>query len=207
MNGRAIVRAANLRPSPRRFALLLGFGLLIAGAALVGDGVYIKAKASLAQALLERAWRRALVGAPAPKPWPWADVAPVARLEWPDRGRDLIVLSGVSGEAMAFGPGLMEGLAPLGAPGLSVIAAHRDTHFRFLETVAPGDAFTVRLPDGRALRYAIVEERIVRADRSGLATDAGQSILALTTCYPFGASSRGPLRYVALARLTNAEEP
>jgi len=39
------------------------------GLGLIGQGVYIKAKATLAQVLLEQAWGRALAGEISPKAW------------------------------------------------------------------------------------------------------------------------------------------
>ncbi len=213
---------ASRRLSPRRLA---GFGIailmLLVGAASLGDGVYIKAKAGVAQVLLERAWVKTLsVGANANsqqkrrvKPWPWADVWPVAKISVPGLGRQAIVLSGVSGQAMAFGPGLMDGLSNPGEPGLSVIAAHRDTHFRFLEEIDIGERVDVTNAGGELTSYEIIETRIVDARRSGLDprdflddgvqwsdNEKPTSTLALVTCYPFNATKRGPLRFVALAR-------
>jgi sortase A len=54
----------------------------------------------------------------------------------PRLGVDEIVLSGGSGEAMAFGPSLIPGSGRLGERGTAVFAAHRDTHFAFLGTCA-----------------------------------------------------------------------
>ena len=129
-------------------------------------------------------------------------MSPVARLTAPD-GEGAIVLSGVSGEAMAFGPGHMTGTPYPGEPGLSVLAAHRDTHFRFLKDVKIGDRVRVETDDGRSLDFEIVETRIVQAAASGLEPDGAAPQLALTTCYPFDAVRRGPMRFVAIADLVS----
>jgi sortase A len=76
-----------------------------------GAAAYIHAKALLAQALLARAWDRTLAGERAVRPWPWADMHPIARLRAPAHGRDLIVLDGASGQALAFGPAHIVGTA------------------------------------------------------------------------------------------------
>ena len=68
------------------------------------------------------------------RPWPWADITPVAVLEVPRLGERSIVLEGASGQAMAFGPGHMINTPPIGARGTAVVAAHRDTQFRYLRT-------------------------------------------------------------------------
>jgi sortase A len=85
----------------KRSKLLVGAVALLAVIGLweLGHGVWIHAKAQLAQILLQRAWERTLRGEAAAKPWPWADTWPVARLRVPAHGVDLFVLSGVSGRS------------------------------------------------------------------------------------------------------------
>ncbi|MGB8276306.1 MAG: class GN sortase, partial [Alphaproteobacteria bacterium] len=57
----------------RRILNGLVFVLVLLAAWQGGEGLYIHAKAWLAQALLEEAWAKARNGAVAPRPWPWAD--------------------------------------------------------------------------------------------------------------------------------------
>jgi sortase A len=181
---------------------LLALTLLLIGTVLVLRALYIPAKGALAQVLLERAFARAKPGEAAPKPWPWADMVPIARLEIPRLDRAAIVLEGASGQAMAFGPGHMPNTPPVGAPGTAVIAAHRDTQFAFLGALKPGDLIMVMTTEGRHLRFRVSESRIVPADASGLdPADGGASgtRLALVTCYPFTGVLHSPLRYVVLA--------
>ena len=128
-------------PGLGRTAIALCIALLaIGGTASFGRGVYIYAKAELAQVLLHAAWNRARETGVAARPWPWADTHPVARLTAPAQDADVLVLAGASGRTLAFGPGHLDGSAQPGDPGNAVITAHRDTHFRFLRLVAPGDA-------------------------------------------------------------------
>jgi sortase A len=181
---------------------LLALTLLLIGTVLVLRALYIPAKGALAQVLLERAFARAKPGEAAPKPWPWADMVPIARLEIPRLDRAAIVLEGASGQAMAFGPGHMPNTPPVGAPGTAVIAAHRDTQFAFLGALKPGDLIMVMTTEGQHLRFRVSESRIVPADASGLdPADGGASgtRLALVTCYPFTGVLHSPLRYVVLA--------
>ena len=181
---------------------LMALVLLAAGTALVASALYIPAKAALAQVLLERAWARTQAGESGVRPWPWADITPVAVLEVPRLGERSIVLEGASGQAMAFGPGHMINTPPIGARGTAVVAAHRDTQFRYLQDVKNGDRIVVETADGVHSAYRVVETRVVRADASGLdPADGGPTgaRLALVTCYPFNGVLRGPLRYVVLA--------
>ncbi len=181
---------------------LTAFALMAAGTALVASALYIPAKAALAQVLLERAWARTQAGENGVRPWPWADITPVAVLEVPRLGERSIVLEGASGQAMAFGPGHMTDTPPIGARGTAVIAAHRDTQFSYLRDVKNGDRIVVETADGVHSAFRVVETRVVRADASGLdPTEGGPTgaRLALVTCYPFDGVLRGPLRYVVLA--------
>ena len=176
--------------------------LFASGAALIASAAYIPAKAALAQVLLERAWERARAGEAGAKPWPWADVSPVAVLEVPRLGERSIVLEGASGAAMAFGPGHMINTPPIGSRGTAVVAAHRDTQFRYLREISEGERIVVETADGRRSAFRVVELRIVRADTSGLDPDDGGPTgarLALVTCYPFNGVLRSPWRYVVLA--------
>lgn len=175
--------------------LRLPFILLIAaGLVLTAKGAWIPVKAQLAQVLLDRAFTAGLERHRPVKAWPWADAAPVARISVPRLGVAEIVLSGGSGEALAFGPTHLPASAAVGGHGTAVFAAHRDTHFRFLEDVRPGDELTVETLDGRTLRYRVAGGRVVRRDGYAPSGD-----LALVTCWPFGATERGPLRYVVSA--------
>lgn len=175
-------------------------GLLgVAGIGWLGSSYWIEAKAEVAQVLLERAWVMTLDENRPVKAWHWADTWPIAVLELPRLDKRMIVLEGASGEAMAFAPGHMAGTPLPGDGGTSIIAAHRNTHFEFLEDLVPGDTIRVTGADGRLTVFSVTERRIVDAQSSGLEPDRGTSRLALVTCYPFGALFPGPLRYVVIA--------
>jgi sortase A len=183
----------------RTAAALALVGLLVAGLALTVGGLWIPAKAVLAQVLLERAWAAADGGAEQPRPWPWADTWPVARLTLPG-GRPLVVLAGASGRTLAFGPGHVDGTARPGEAGNVVVAGHRDTHFHALRDLTPGDELVLEAPGGALRRYAVRSTQIVRYD-DARALAPGDDRLTLVTCWPFDAlRPGGPLRYVVVAQ-------
>jgi sortase A len=175
------------------------FGLCLFGLTLMAQGALIPAKAWVAQILLDRAFDESLSQHRPVKPWFWADTTPIARIGLSRLGVSDIVLSGGSGQAMAFGPTLL----PMGRQSrVSIMAAHRDTHFAFLKQAKKGDTIDVQSIDGRTRRYRITGFQIVRWDRFAYPRDPARPLLALTTCYPFGATGHGPLRYVAWAEET-----
>jgi sortase A len=176
--------------------------LLALGFWQMGQGAYIPAKAWLAQELMQRAWLRVTAGEDRAAPWPWADTWPVARLTSDSHGVDLIVLAGGSGRTLAFGPGHLGASALPGEPGNAVIAGHRDTHFRFLSEVRPGDILGVQTMGGENHRYTVLGADIVDSRKDGLVLDSDLAMLTLVTCYPFDAlEAGGPLRYVVTAKM------
>jgi sortase A len=184
--------------------LLLVLVALAVGFGAAGGRIYVKAW--LAQRLLHRAWAATRAGGGPVKPWPWADTWPVARLSLPDRSVDLIVLADASGRSMAFGPGHVPGSAPPGAPGNTVLSGHRDTQFRFLKSLAPGDRVRLETPDGTRHDYTVTDALVVHARDVEILWDAGDSRLTLVTCFPFDAVvPGGPLRYVVRAARLPAE--
>jgi sortase A len=179
---------------------LAASALLLAGLALLGEGLWIPAKAELAQFLLERAWQRSQRGEQQVAPWPWADTWPLARLRSSEGGDDLFVLAGASGRNLAFGPAHVAGTAPPGATGNSVLAGHRDTHFAFLEELAAGDLLWLERPNGAVRRYRVRGAAVVHESDSSPLEPAAEPILTLVTCFPFDATlPGGPLRYVVRA--------
>jgi sortase A len=178
--------------------------LLALTAWLWGGAGYIHAKAGVAQMLLSRAWTEAQATGSAVKPWPWADTAPLARLEVPRLDISEIVLRGDSGRSLAFGPAWNEGSALPGGRGTSVISGHRDTHFSFLQQLRADDRIAI---DGVAGRrwYRVTQTRIVDAHATRIDASSRDDSLLLVTCYPFDAiAAGGPLRYVVLAEAVDA---
>lgn len=175
--------------------------LLALGFWNLGQGAYIPAKAWLAQELMQRAWLRVTAGEDRAAPWPWADTWPVARLTVASQGVELIVLAGGSGRTLAFGPGHLGASALPGEAGNAVIAGHRDTHFRFLRNVQPGELVNVQTIDGKRHRYEVIGVDIVDSRNGSLVLDTDRPMLTLVTCYPFDApEAGGPLRFVVTAK-------
>jgi sortase A len=187
--------------------LFVALVLAAAGATEFGQGVYIHAKALLAQVLLERAFAETIATGEAVKPWPWADTWPDARITVKRTGASAIALAGSSGQALAFGPGHLERTAEAGEVGIAVYAAHRDTHFRFLKDVAIGDEIDVTRHDGKTFRYRADGSAIVRFDQSGIDPLTSRHELVLTTCWPFEAIAHGPMRYVLHAMMISPPPP
>ncbi len=203
----ATSRGRHLSPERSRRTKLVAAALLlaIAGVALLAQGGWLWAKAEAGQWLLERAWTRAQQGETSVAPWPWADTQPVARLAAPAQGVDLIVLAGASARTLAWGPGHLAGSAAPGGAGHVVLTAHRDTHFRFLRTLAAGDTLVVEAAGGARRHYRVRSLATRHVDELALPRDTAAPTLTLITCWPFDALvPGGPWRYVVTAVAADA---
>ncbi len=199
-----VKRKSRLKPLPhqhaRRSPNRLYAAALLAAAffsfALLLNAAWIPLKAELAQWLIERSWKQVVSGGEYTRPWPWADTRPAAVLEAPGHGIRLMVLEGNSGRNLAFGPVFADGTVDSDD---MVISGHRDTHFRFLENLEPGDRLKLTRKEGVQL-FEIVQTDIVDSRNSQMLMDPGMQRVSLVTCYPFDSTAAGgPLRYVVTA--------
>jgi sortase A len=190
----------------RRLLVLVTAAMIATGLWHLGQAGYIQAKAVLAQVLIKQAWADTRDGAGRARPWPWADTWPVARLKAPAQQADLYVLAGADDRTLAFGPGHVYGTPLPGEAGNSVMGAHRDTHFAFLQWLENGDELEVETPARNTLRYRVSHTAVVDKDDLGVLAQppAGRQI-TLVTCYPFDAvRAGGRLRYVVIAVAVDA---
>jgi len=175
--------------------------LLAPAAFFAGQASWLQAKATLAQWLIAAAWQQTLIHGEAQRPWPWADTWPVARLVTPD-GANHYVLDSISGEALAFGPGLLPVSVAPGESGTTLIAGHQDSHFAFLNNLKPGEKIRVQNRDGQTFVYRVDAINIVDSSQQRMSLQYHTAELKLVTCYPFNSlQSGGPLRYVVTAYL------
>ncbi len=178
--------------------------LFLAGASLTARALYMHAKAELAGVLIRRAWQESLQSGESRAPWPWADTHPIARLRIPRLGYDEIVLEGATPRTLAFGPARLFSGARLGESGNLVLAGHRTSWFRPLETIAAGDDVEIEWYDHstggpRHRTYTVDVIRVVDPQDVHLLEPTPSDALTLITCYPFGYGPRSPQRFIVRA--------
>lgn len=187
--------------SPRGSRVLMAC-LFCLGFWQLGHSAYIPAKAWLAQELMQRAWKKTEATDESHPPWPWADTWPLAKLSAKGGDVELIVLAGSSGRTLAFGPGHMSTSVLPGEVGNSVIAGHRDTHFRFLQDLKEGESLNLEMSDGQRHLFRVTSIDVVDSRRGRIVLDTESAMLSLVTCYPFSAELvGGPMRYVVSAEM------
>jgi sortase A len=164
----------------------------------------IEAKAYLAPVLIARAWEESREYQVNVKPWPWADTWPVARLQVPGQKIDLIILAGIHGATLPFSPGHMSSTALPGQGGVTVIAGHRDTHFRFLSDLAISEKIILEGRDKQSTTYVVGAKTIIDTRKVESYLEPESRELILVTCEPDSMfTTQGPYRLVVSAqRLT-----
>jgi sortase A len=186
----------------KRYKTVVLWILLISGSVLFGKGMYIQAKALLAQYLISDAWQQTLAhkGNKNFKPWSWADTYPVAKLVVPRLNIEQYVLKGNSGSSLAFGPGLDMNAYMPHTGGTTVIGGHRDTSFRFLQHIKKGDNLIWEDQYGESYSYSIEQLEIMDVREQKIHVDPDENTLLLVTCWPFDAIvAGGPYRLIVRA--------
>jgi len=168
--------------------------LLGASFVLLGNGLFIKAKAHVAEWIITNTWQQRSANAEPQKPWPWADTKVVAQISVPRLGIKQFIMQDASGESLAFGPGAV---VPVTEQQYNFIAGHRDTHFNYLDQLQAGDVVEITSYTGIKIRYHITGTKVVDVRKGPFYVDEQSRGLALMTCWPMDSIvPGGPLRYV-----------
>ncbi len=184
--------------TPPIFHHRLGLVLAVAGLILLALSLGQYGFMFWRQHQLRQAWHAQLASPPVHSAA--ADSAPrLLKLVIPRIELDDVVVNGTGYTSLLEGPGWMRSSAPPGR-GNTVIAGHRDTFFRGVHKLRPGDI--LRLEQGqRSFRYQVVTRRIVRPSDTAWLAPTPQPALTLVTCYPTYWIGPAPKRLIVQARL------
>lgn len=109
------------------------------------------------------------------------------------------VLEGTDRRTLLLAPGHLRKTALPGDPGNSVIAGHRDTFFRHVYELNPGDEIVVQRA-GRQYRYVVSSKSIVGPHDTWIAGPTHDTRLTLVTCYPTYYIGPAPERAIVIAK-------
>jgi len=167
----------------------------------LGQGVYMQAKAQLAQYLIAQAWQLNVEqgGGKQIKPWFYADTWPIAKLTVPKLNIEEHILWNASGRNLAFGAAHflpssnLEDLAEHEGGKSSLIAGHNDTNFAFLAHLKLGDTYELILGSGLIMKYQVSNISIIHQSDTAFLQANLNSVnhLYLMTCYPFNTLTSG----------------
>jgi sortase A len=136
---------------------------------------------------------------PQPPPAPEVGEA-IARLTIPRLQTDLYVIEGDGARQLRRGPGHVQGTALPGGDGNCIIAGHRDTHFRVLKDIRPGDEIKLRTREGE-YTYRVESTQVVSPQNTRALGPTTDAELHLVTCYPFYYLGSAPKRFIVQAQL------
>jgi sortase A len=126
----------------------------------------------------------------------------VGRLEIPRIDISVMVFQGIAEGTLVIGAGHVPGTPLPGGEGNVAIAAHRDTFFRKLETIRPGDG--IRVATVRATyEYVVDSTEIVDPEDTQVMESRSRPELTLITCYPFYFVGAAPKRFIVHSRELN----
>ena len=115
------------------------------------------------------------------------------------------ILDGTNSKSLLLAPGHMDDTPWPGDPGNAVVAAHRDSFFRHIHELEPGDDIYVRR-GGREYDYTVTEKSIVSPDDIAVTYPTKDTRLTLVTCYPTYYIGPAPKRLIVVAKLRPSEE-
>jgi len=124
---------------------------------------------------------------------------PVGRIDIPQVHISAIVAEGTQPRVLQVAVGHIPGTALPGQTGNVVLAAHRDTLFRRLGELKPGDLIRVTVP-GRQYLYRVRFTDVVLPNETWVLEPSTGQLLTLVTCYPFYYVGPAPKRFVVRAR-------
>ena len=127
----------------------------------------------------------------------------LGRLEIPTLGVSTIVREGEDARTLQLAIGHIAGTAMPGAPGNLGLAGHRDTFFRRLREINPGDEIRLVAVEG-TFTYVVDSTQIVDPDDLWVLDPTPDPSLTLVTCYPFTYIGAAPERFIVRARLKPA---
>jgi len=130
--------------------------------------------------------------------------ATLAVLRIPGIHLEVPVLNGTNALTLNRGVGWIAGTARPGEAGNTGLAGHRDSFFRGLKAVKPGDAIEITARNGK-FTYVVDQLRIVKPEDLSVLDPGLVPELTLVTCYPFYYVGNAPRRYIVTARLADGQ--
>lgn len=108
------------------------------------------------------------------------------------------ILPGTDDATLNRAVGHIDGTPLPGAAGNSGLAGHRDSFFRALKDIAPGDAIELTTATG-VLAYQVEQTWIVSPEDVWVLDPTTSPAITLVTCYPFYFIGSAPQRFIVRA--------
>ena len=123
---------------------------------------------------------------------------PVGEIEIPRLALKAIILQGDSSQVLRRGVGHLPRTPMPGEWGNVGLAGHRDSFFRSLRHIRPGDMITLHTLKGQ-FQYRVESTRVVSPANIEVLAATDKRELTLVTCFPFNYVGAAPHRFVVRA--------
>jgi sortase A len=124
----------------------------------------------------------------------------LGRIVVPRVGLAAMIAEGVDHHTLRRSVGHIPGTSPVGGGGNVGLAGHRDTFFRPLRLVRPGDDLWIATA-GSIERYRVEWTDVVPPEDTSVLEPTPYPALTLVTCHPFYYVGSAPDRFIVRARL------
>ncbi|KMJ56499.1 hypothetical protein AB685_21470 [Bacillus sp. LL01] len=180
---------------------LISYSLLVIGLIFIGFAVWeiTNSRTKIAEGLNES---RNIVHQEASPTSdnPSATGETIGILSFPTLNEELPIINGTDPDELERGVGLFNGSALPADGSQIVLSGHRDTVFRKLGEIQPGDEIIIHLPQGE-FTYFMSSSKVVQEDDLSIVTlHKDYEELVITTCYPFSFIGNAPDRYILYAK-------
>jgi len=187
----------------RRATRLAAWVLLATGLIALGYAAYVVADAHAYQATerkrFEQARNNAVVVPHSNTVTALPEGEVIGEIQIRRLGLTAVVAQGESAATLQRAVGHLSDTALPGELGNVVLAGHRDTFFRPLKGVRPGDAITLKTQEGD-FEYLVESSAVVRPSNIQVLEPTGGRTLTLITCFPFSYVGSAPDRFIVRAR-------
>lgn len=186
--------------SARRFAVrilrYLSYSFLLAGVAAVSYAGYILADAGRYQAI---ELRKLGHSAPLIEPHLLTLGEVMGQIEIPSLPLSAVIVQGDSPKLLRRAVGHLVGTPMPGEWGNVALAGHRDTFFRPLRHIHPGDVAALRTFREETFQYRVESTSVVSPTDIEVLKPSNGRELTLITCFPFDYIGPAPNRFIVRA--------
>lgn len=169
---------------------------LVFGILALGYAGFVVADSYAYQALETKKFTQA---GPTQEPHILVEGEVIGELQVPRLGLDVIVVQGDSPASLRRAVGHLANSAMPGEPGNVALAGHRDTFFRPLRDIQPGDEIRFKAP-ARSFDYRVESIEVVGPTDMRVLEPSAEHELTLLTCFPFYYVGPAPKRFIVRAR-------
>lgn len=190
----------SIERKPRKAGAILArvasYFFLAAGIWGLGYATYVVVDAQTYQATEEM---RLPTMPPAEEPRVVAEGDVIGEMRIPRLALKTIVVQGESSKILQRAIGHLPGTPLPGEPGNVALAGHRDSYFRPLRNIQPGDVITIKTPDAE-FEYQVESIEVVLPSDVQVLQPTVENSLTLVTCFPFYYIGPAPKRFIVHAR-------